>query len=68
MIRASLRLAAFLILAGSSGGCALIDLGPWGGPAYTLDTGRLGSGEPALELRNDSEYIHGQPVDARRNR
>ena len=59
-------LLAFLLLAlpVAGSGCS-INLGPWGGPAYTLDLDRIGTGEPAINLRNDESYQDGQPTGYR---
>ena len=49
-------------------GCSSIGLGPWGGPAYDLDVNKIGTGEPAISLRNDGEFWNGQPMDCRTRR
>ena len=46
-------------------GCSL---GPWGGPAYTIDWGKIGSGEQAIVPRNDSSYSNGEPTNYRSRR
>ena len=49
-------------------GCCLVDLGPWGGPAYTLDTSKIGTGQQAITPRDDAQYWNGQPMDNRTHR
>jgi hypothetical protein len=59
------RLSILLTLASVSAGCSSIDLGPWGGPAYTLHTDQIGSGRNAILPRNDAQFSNGEPVDYR---
>jgi len=57
----------YLIMFTAISGCAW-NLGPWGGPAYMLDLNRVGSGEQAIQPRNDDANWHGQPVNLRTRR
>jgi hypothetical protein len=61
---------ALLILFGllSSSGCAWIQLGPWGGPAYDLQFDKVGTGEQAIVPTNNAAYCDGQPMDTRTHR
>ena len=63
------RIAIALFLAFASvtlpTGC---QLGPWGGPAYDVDYGKIGTGEQAITPRNDAFYMNGEPQDYRSNR
>ena len=64
----SLLLALLLLALPVAGvGCSF-NLGPWGGPAYTLDLDRVGTGEEAINLRNDAYYQDGQPTGYRARR
>ena len=54
--------------AGAVGSAFVSELGPWGGPAYTVDSDKLGTGQQAVELRNDSAYCNGEAMDARKRR
>lgn len=56
-------LARVLLILTCLSGCVSIDLGPWGGPAYTLDTDKIGTGEQAIRPRNDNKYMNGEPMD-----
>ena len=56
---------ALLVLISAQAGCAYLPLGPWGGPAYDLDLGKIGTGEPAIVPRNDPAYLFGEPMDCR---
>jgi hypothetical protein len=61
---------AFVIIAAAivgttCGGCR-IPLGPWNGSAFQLDTDKIGSGEPAVQKRNDRDYWNGEPMDYRK--
>lgn len=55
-------LATLIALAGCN------TLGPWGGPAYTLDTDKVGTGQSAISLRNDAQFWNGEPMDYRTRR
>jgi hypothetical protein len=66
MIRLPLRLALLAALAGLLVGCD--DLGPWGGPAYTVDWNKIGTGEQAILPRNDASYWNGEAMDYRSRR
>ena len=69
MSRAMARLLALeLVLATISISCGTIDLGPRGGPAHTLDTDKIGTGQQAINPRNDAQYWNGQPMDYRNRR
>ena len=68
MRRTTVWLAFGLLLLISVTGCPSIDLGPWGGAAYTLDTGKIGSGQQAIIPRNDNQYWDGQPMDSHTGR
>jgi len=61
-MRRSVLYSLILMIAG----CAEFDLGPWGGPAYTFDSDKLNSGQPAITPRNDNGYWNGEAVDNRR--
>lgn len=63
-----LRLCAVVTLAGVSTGCGALDLGPWGGPTYTLDPAKVGTGQQAITPRNDWSYSRGEPMDYRSRR
>lgn len=65
MSRATIWFALGLFLAANLTGCGC---GPWGGPAYTLDWDKVGTGQQALVLQNDSEYWNGEPLDCRTHR
>jgi hypothetical protein len=54
-----------LIGAVIAAGCT-VPLGPWGGPAYDLDTSKIGSGAAAITPRNDADYSNGDAVNAKR--
>jgi hypothetical protein len=64
MVRVALLMCATVPLAG----CGLFDLGPSGGPAYQLDSAKVGTGQQAITPRNDSSYWNGQPMDYRQGR
>jgi hypothetical protein len=68
MIRRVLRLALLSAAATLPMGCGLIDLGPWGGPAYSLDTGKIGTGQQAITPRNDASSWNGEPMDSHTHR
>jgi hypothetical protein len=65
MIRLLLRLALLSTVAILPLGCGSIDFGPWGGPSYTLDTDKIGTGQQTITPRNDASYWNGQPMDYR---
>jgi hypothetical protein len=65
MIRAILRLVLLLIGAATLTGCSSWNLGPWGGPAYTLEMDKVGTGQPAVIPRNDAFYQDGESMDCR---
>jgi hypothetical protein len=67
MARPIVRLVLASALALSPLGCSL-PLGPWGGPAYTLDTDKIGTGEPAITPRNDGFYAGGEALSYRSHR
>lgn len=69
MRRAVLKLALLAAAAIPVSGCGFcMPLGPWGGPAYTLDTDRIGTGRPAIVPLNDAVTWDGQPMDLRTRR
>lgn len=68
MSRAARWLTLGLILVIAPAGCRWLDLGPWGGPAYTLDTEKVGTGQQAITPRNDAGYADGQALDCRTRR
>lgn len=68
MTKAFLRLAMLLICTAPAVGCSSWNLGPWGGPAYTLDTEKIGTGQQAITPRNDAFYQNGEPMDYRSRR
>jgi hypothetical protein len=68
MYRAIVRLVVFPAVAAALGGCSDLDLGPWGGSAYQLDTEKVGTGQQTISSRNDAEYWNGQPTDHRPRR
>jgi hypothetical protein len=41
------------------------NLRPWGGPAHTLYPDRIGTGEPAIQLRNEASFGNGEAMDCR---
>jgi hypothetical protein len=65
MRRTVARLAALVAI--TFAGCQL-PLGPWGGPAYEVDTTKAGSDESSISLRNDAQFWNGQPMDCRTRR
>ena len=68
MIRMTVQLALWSVVAFLVAGCGEIPLGPWGGPAYTLDTEKIGTGQQAISPRNDALYSNGEPMDRRSKR
>ena len=68
MFRSVVRLLVLLTIVCQSAGCALINLGPWGGPAYTLDLGKIGTSDQAIAPRNDASFSSGEPMDYRARR
>jgi hypothetical protein len=52
MVKIGLRCVFVLALVVVAGGCS-IPLGPWGGPAYELDTTLIGTGKQAIIPRED---------------
>jgi hypothetical protein len=63
MIQPILRIVLLLVIGLLPTGC---NLGPWGGPAYTLDPFQIGSGQQAIVPRNDSWFSSGEQMDYRR--
>ena len=59
-----IRIALGMILLMTTG-CSF---GPWGGPAYTLDPGKIGTGQQAITPRNDGFYSNGYSDDYRTRR
>jgi hypothetical protein len=57
------RLALLMTLLAAAG--CRIPVGPWGGPGYELHTDKIGTGEQAIQPRNDSTYWHGERMDQR---
>jgi hypothetical protein len=68
MIRRVLRLALLSAAATLPTGCGLVDLGPWGGPAYSLDIDKIGTGQQAITPRNDTSNWNGESTDTRTRR
>ena len=68
MMRRVLRIILILAFLSQGTGCPSIDLGPWGGPAYTIDTSLIGTGQQAITPRNDTWYANGEPLDYRKRR
>jgi hypothetical protein len=68
MTRTVFWAALLLILTATIAGCSSWNLGPWGGPAYTLDTEKIGTGQQAITPRNDAFYQNGEPMDYRSRR
>ena len=68
MSRATVWIAFGLLLLSSLAGCCSIDLGFLGASGYTFDTGKIGSGQQAINPSNDSPYWNGQPMDDRARR
>jgi hypothetical protein len=56
-----------LFLSACVAGCSW-PLGPWGGPAYTLDFDKIGTGLQAISPRNDAFFQDGEPMDYRTRR
>jgi hypothetical protein len=68
MSRVTAWLGLGLFVAANLTGCAWFDVGPWGGPGYTLQSDKVGSGQQAITTRNDSQYWNGEPMDCRTHR
>jgi hypothetical protein len=62
MSQSILRLMLFALIALAPAGCS-IPLGPWGGPAYTLEPSQIGTGQDAIVPRNDARYADGEAMD-----
>ena len=65
MVQVILRLAFLLTIATLPTGC---NIGPWGGPVYTVDPSLIGSGQQAITPRTDSFFANGDPSDNRTHR
>jgi len=49
MFGITLRFTLFVVLASCCLGCGSIELGPWGGgPPFTLDCDKIGTGQQAI--------------------
>jgi hypothetical protein len=61
------RLMGLIVLL-STFGCRFIDwdLGPWGGPAYRLDSEKIGTGQQAITPRTDASHWNGEAMNVRR--
>jgi hypothetical protein len=59
------RLYVSAILAGLASGCCSCDFPSWGGPALSLDSSKIGTGQQAIAPRNDAEYANGEPMNLR---
>jgi hypothetical protein len=68
MRQGKLLLILVLAMVATPGCCIVSQLGPWGGPAYDLDYGKIGTGEQAITPTNDAFYMNGEPQDCRTNR
>jgi hypothetical protein len=56
------RIIAAVLLIGSLSGCGVFNLGPWGGPAYEMDTDKLGTGQQTIVPRTDATYYNGEQM------
>jgi hypothetical protein len=64
MAFALLRSLFVAVVLASLSGCGWI-LGPWGGPAYSLDSDKFNTGQPAFLPWNDAAHVDGESMDHR---
>lgn len=62
------KFVLFLVIVTMLTGCGIIGLPPWGGSAYGVDLGKIGTGEQAVTPRNDPWHSGGMPMDMRTRR
>jgi hypothetical protein len=55
MFKCALIIVSVLVALFAASGCT-VPLGPWGGPAYELDVGKIGSGQQAIKPKEDGLY------------
>ncbi len=55
------RVLGLLLSICPTGGCKVDDLGSGGGPGYSLDTSKIGTGRQVITPSDDAQYWNGQP-------
>jgi hypothetical protein len=65
MNRIRFRLVVVIVAMIAAAGCT-VPLGPWGGPAYELNVGDIGTGKQAITPRNDADFVGGAEINMKR--